>query len=757
MKSTLLAVVLATAYSALGTPFLNLDFEEYGPGDTIFEGLTAEADPADGENRVARRQLPENDSNVFHRLAFDPPMRGERLAFEIKVRMAGGGRRELYVELNQNAGPWRLFEIWQGQFRHGGNPILPMENDIWYQVVGFMETDSRTLRLNLFELETGRLLREADFPLPNACNETPIDYAGGFSGTTIRYRGHGGTIYTDDIRACAVAEGAETFLAAKQRRVAQTAYRRAQAEHLEESRRILREAGLDDREAPVPQLLALLADEAAPASLRLRAVANLARVGLDSEAAVNRLRDLLLGDETLWRWAAAAALDIPLETMHEENTFATDDFNRVLAADDRHGPQATFNGHIYFVWADASRRPQVAKICETTGTAAIFPLDPDPDYLALEDPHNRFSLGIDADGHIHVTGDMHNHPHHQPGGLPERYRGSHILYWVSERPEDASSFVFQGHDPERRVPGYGFTYHHFNRDNHGILYLMSRVGGYHTRAVGLFQYDVRTRKWTARGALDEPMLTHRSNWQTDQPIFLFRVPYGMGEHAYYQGYMCNLRFGYDNRMHIAIACNAVDDPAARNTHLVYAYSDDGGESFHRIDGSRIEQLPMRIDPPANRPSIVVANQNIGFTPASPFYDRDGNVAVSVGNYWYYGRERGEWAGPVPSPVHRGGWSVSSYLDRDGIVTFLHGSNLYRSPGLKPDLPGLRYLVQGSMASLDDALLRERGIFRAVFRAGGTMGIKTVRFSPRSLDELRTEFDSRVTAVANRAGAAAQNP
>lgn len=747
MKSTVLAFVLIVAHSAAGTPFLNLDFEGYGPGETIVEGLTAEADPAGGENRVARRQLPEDDSNVFHRLGLDPPMRGERLAFETKVRMGGSGRRELYVELNHNAGPWRLFEIWQGQFRHGGNPILPMDNDTWYQVVGLIETESRTVQLNLFDLATGRLLREASFPLPNTRNETPIDYAGGFSGATIRYRGHGGVIYTDDISAYAAEEEGQNFLFAKRQRIAQTAYRQARAEHLGESRRILREAGLDASEDPIPQLVALLADEAASSQLRLRGVANLARTGLESEPAIAQLRGFLLGDEPLWRWAVAAALNIPLETMHEENSFATDDFNRVLAADDRHSPQATFNGHIYFVWADASRRPQVAKICETTGATDIVPLDPEPDYLALEDPHNRFSLGIDADGHIHVTGDMHNHPHHQPGGLPERYRDSHILYWVSERPEDVSSFVFRGHDPERRVPGYGFTYHHFNRDNHGVLYLMSRVGGYHTRAVGLFQYDARTRSWAARGAVDEPMLTQRSDWQTDQPIFLFRVPYGMGEHAYYQGYMCNLRFGYDNRMHIAIACNAVDDPAARgNTHLVYAYSDDGGESFHRIDGSRIEQLPMRIDPPANRPSLVAANQTLGL-PASPFYDRDGNVAVSTGSYWYYDRERGEWVGPVPSPVHRGGWSVSSYLDRDGIVTFLHGTNLYRSPGLKPGLPGLNYHVQGSLASLDDALLRERGIFRAVFRAGGSMGVKTVRFSPRSLDELRDEFDRRTFAAA----------
>lgn len=53
--------------------------------------------------------------------------------------------------------------------------------------------------------------------------------------------------------------------------------------------------------------------------------------------------------------------------------------------------------------------------------------------------------------------------------------------------------------------------------------------------------------------------------------------------------------------------------------------------------------------------MVVENGRLGFGPSAPFYDQDGNVAVSTGPYyWYYEPETQNWGGPIDIPVEGGG-------------------------------------------------------------------------------------------------------
>ena len=56
-----------------------------------------------------------------------------------------------------------------------------------------------------------------------------------------------------------------------------------------------------------------------------------------------------------------------------------------------------------------------------------------------------------------------------------------------------------------------------------------------------------------------------------------------------------VRFDPDNRMHIELPIHGLVDRRVMRSGSVYAYSDDGGETFHRVDGSSVE-LPLTINP-----------------------------------------------------------------------------------------------------------------------------------------------------------------
>ena len=93
----------------------------------------------------------------------------------------------------------------------------------------------------------------------------------------------------------------------------------------------------------------------------------------------------------------------------------------------------TYNGYIYVFSMDTLRRPYINKIDETnSGSIETVLIDKDETdiYRVFDDVHNRFSIGIDEQGYIHVIGDMH---HGNLGStrnvstdnpLPERFNGS---------------------------------------------------------------------------------------------------------------------------------------------------------------------------------------------------------------------------------------------------------------------------------------------------------------------------------------------
>jgi hypothetical protein len=120
----------------------------------------------------------------------------------------------------------------------------------------------------------------------------------------------------------------------------------------------------------------------------------------------------------------------------------------------------TFKDNIYAVSYDSAKRPYIHKVSEETGRCDSAPLDHDEEdvYRAYADGHHLFSIGMDREGYVHVLGDMHHggdpwYRRKSDNPLPERFRdsGGGQMYWVSDRPEDISSFSFLGKDPKRHI------------------------------------------------------------------------------------------------------------------------------------------------------------------------------------------------------------------------------------------------------------------------------------------------------------------
>jgi hypothetical protein len=56
-----------------------------------------------------------------------------------------------------------------------------------------------------------------------------------------------------------------------------------------------------------------------------------------------------------------------------------------------------------------------------------------------------------------------------------------------------------------------------------------------------------------------------------------------------------VRFDPENRMLVQIGIRGVDQNARYASREMFAYSDDGGETFHRADGS-VVKLPLTTSP-----------------------------------------------------------------------------------------------------------------------------------------------------------------
>ncbi|HDQ25523.1 MAG TPA: hypothetical protein ENN43_02110, partial [bacterium] len=314
-----------------------------------------------------------------------------------------------------------------------------------------------------------------------------------------------------------------------------------------------------------------------------------------------------------------------------------------------YSPVASHGGNVYFVMMDSTGRPFVGKIAG--GSTSLEALEKTyPDYKPYNDGHHEFSLGIDRDGYIHVTGDMHNFPHAEISStLPDTYKSGKILYWKSKNPENITEFQFIGLTPAQSIPGEAWSYGRFVTDRNNKLYYVSRTlalkyywqapGG---RGLGLYSYDEATKAWTAHGTLaPDPDASY--------PVVVWELSGQNG--GSYQQYKGDISFDTNNRMHLTTGMNTQNGPAQVNS-VIYAYSDDGGNTFRKANGNLIT-LPMQVASGSRQADVVDSVPSAGFEQASVTYAFNNRPVIQYtaegGHHYQYWTGSG-WSGRVSSPV-----------------------------------------------------------------------------------------------------------
>ncbi|WOO40071.1 BNR-4 repeat-containing protein [Rubellicoccus peritrichatus] len=410
--------------------------------------------------------------------------------------------------------------------------------------------------------------------------------------------------------------------------------------------------------------------------------------------------------------------------------------NTTLAPTNNDTCLTTFNNSTYFVWVGDDDRPRVSKITVNGNTTEF--LDSDSAYQVFgTDSHHTFSIGVDQDGYIHVAGDMHNF---DPASTNyhtylSKFSNANIMYWVSDNPEEISSFTFYGDSTTiRSFDLYGPGYCKFYNDRNGELYMLARVNlkpGWFVgvRALGLYAYNTASKTWTARGGM-----APAAGWTPLHKCILWEDDGSHNPNASipaYQGFMATLTFDMFNRMHLAATiCNNTNSLGA--THVIYAYSDNGGQTFHRGDGTPISPLPMRAEAGSSQADIVHEGSNPSAPTAAEnteyfwnfagiYLDGKGNPSISFRdvpnaktNICSWDSASQSWGAPYLAPTSASNYKLQNLSDPAGIISYLSDMRWGEiRRGLFPQNTTGPFYNYATMTSADRLALREEGVYRMV--------------------------------------------
>lgn len=332
------------------------------------------------------------------------------------------------------------------------------------------------------------------------------------------------------------------------------------------------------------------------------------------------------------QWSPGDTYDINEETYTTRVLWETDeaiyaDTVRINEYRGYHHIVASYNNNSYVVYIDNEWRPRIVKITNEGNSEEVF-LD-DEDYHLLEnDSHQFFAIGVDEKGYIHVLGDMHNFPRYHSDHLPDRYSNAKCMYWRSDNPEDISNFTWHGENFGDCPWGTSFTYPQIFYDQNGRLYFSTRVRSETEKqyaAVNYNRYNADTQQWELIGGTNEY-----------DNMCLFWEDNGEGGGTYSKPCR-SLHFDLNNTAHFVSSLYNSDrdkpfpeNGGKYNTDLVYAASDDFGDSFKRADGSSVETIPMRIDEAEKRPDVIRSNTIIRATNSDAITDYNG-VPYALGD------------------------------------------------------------------------------------------------------------------------------
>ncbi|MEO6750390.1 MAG: BNR-4 repeat-containing protein [Chthoniobacteraceae bacterium] len=321
-----------------------------------------------------------------------------------------------------------------------------------------------------------------------------------------------------------------------------------------------------------------------------------------------------------------------------------------------------YNGNVYVWVLLPGLKTHIVKVPLDGGKAQMFPLM--PGHVTGDDPHRFYTIGADALGYIHVVGDMHS--------------SAHVKHWVSKRPEDISEFVFTSNDGENKRPqGCNVTYPHLFRGPDGVLYHSIRCAD-PVWGIGISVLDVKTQTWHMLGAdvpASELHESKRANKKTKGKPMTAWEDNGEGGNFSYTQPHAHIKWDKNKRMHLVFGLLNENTPSAKGRHtgsdVLYAYSDDGGKTFHRGDGSQI-QLPMRAEAGPHQADVVYSRHDgpppwVGLNPGIQIDDKNRPVVAAddhkTGRHQFV-LEKGKWSELVKSAGSPTSDSMAKANDED---------------------------------------------------------------------------------------------
>lgn len=395
---------------------------------------------------------------------------------------------------------------------------------------------------------------------------------------------------------------------------------------------------------------------------------------------------------------------------------------------------ASYKGAIYYGYIDPDLNGCIAKKdSEGNITTNIVRRG-----MKADDNHNEVSIAIDTEGYIHWTGDMHHNK---------------MVYYCSENPADITSFNNFGGDVEKggiRGP-FAVSYGRFVQSRKGTLFYLSRQRintineGWIPGIMGgnIQRFNINSRRWEELGSLNWDIIGsdhHIYGGMDDKPAHNTKVVFwdnsGAGTPPLnaYQGYKTRVVFDKNNRMHLVwnVAKNP-KNPSISNshTHLMYACSDDEGDTWKNSAGQRLElpittengEVAFMMDPRAddlgmyNFCNIMLTSEN------NPVLLQQNNAIHKVMAFKHNGSGWDE-----VSYTWKPAWPGEGFIDDNGWMTVIgpkgsgnrrsndNGKTWKKYPGFKQNSGAL---------SLDYQYLLETGQTRFQYQKGTTAKVKTL--------------------------------
>jgi hypothetical protein len=204
------------------------------------------------------------------------------------------------------------------------------------------------------------------------------------------------------------------------------------------------------------------------------------------------------------------------------------------------------------------------------------------------------------------------------------------------------------------------------------------------------RYNAGSQRWTMLGGTDYRYGQRVLFWNNSGR----RVSRSS---IFYQEYQGKLFFDANNRMHLSI--DTFINPGERASHILYAFSDDQGDTWFRAEGERITSLPIT----AQTASVVeTASRGIFEGPTFPGVDSNGRPVVNYrqsqsGPVFIERFEGGRWVRlPVQDQNRAHGPFLTdlsgTFFDfvNGGILRSATGSNFQLFSATTGDVPNLTY-------------------------------------------------------------------